>query len=96
MRTEEKLHLLIQRVSDIQAKQEALEYFSGFVFSKLLTFIPNEDALKILNAARRFNITAIAVSEENDHGDAEIMKLKVEEAVHSLIDDAERKIRSQP
>lgn len=91
--TEEKLDLLIQHVSDLRANHEALKYFSQLLIPTLLTFIPKENALQILDAARSAKVTAFVIAGD-DQRDVAITKLKVEEAIHGLIDEAERKVRS--
>jgi hypothetical protein len=59
----------------------------------LLNFIPKQNALEILKGAREAKVTCTVPGSEHER-DAQITKLKVEEAIHCLIDAAERKVRT--
>ena len=94
MTTDEKLHLLIQRVADLQAQCAALDYFTCILVPVLLNVLPEEKALEILALARRDATIKTNVERgRDDQGDMKIMERKVMEAVHRLIDQAERRCR---
>ncbi|MBN9598032.1 MAG: hypothetical protein J0G36_22115 [Afipia sp.] len=93
MTNDEKLHLLVQRVADLQARQEALEYVVGIIFPITLKLLPKETALEILSAARSAKVVTSMRDQVDDLSDTQVIKLKIEEAIQGLIDETERRVR---
>lgn len=91
MTNDEKLHLLVQRVADLQAQNTALEYFACVLVTLLLNVLPVEKASEILALARRdLTIQTLVAAGGDDQGDMKVMERKVMEAIEELIDRAER------
>jgi len=90
MTNDEKLHLLVQRVADLQAQYAALEYFTSILVPLLLNVLPEEKALEMLALARR-DITVVTRVEDggDDKGDMLVMERKIRDAIHKLINQAE-------